>query len=143
MRLGDRFANQMGWMSKNVLIWVVFATMLAGCKADSDNIEAWKETVKGPTRLVAVIGSDHYSDDLRTQAALAIVEMDRSDVSSLTLLKEAFDQLRHEDPEAGEMIVAAMVPRLAALLAEESASDDTAALQAQVRAKDAAYLVIP
>ncbi len=133
----------MGWMSKNVLIWVVFATMLAGCKADSDNIEAWKETVKGPTRLVAVIGSDHYSDDLRTQAALAIVEMDRSDVSSLTLLKEAFDQLRHEDPEAGEMIVAAMVPRLAALLAEESASDDTAALQAQVRAKDAAYLVIP
>jgi hypothetical protein len=133
----------MGWMSKIVLICSAVALLLAGCKADSDNIETWKGTVKGPARLMAVIGSDHYSDDLRTQAALAIVEMDRNEVSGLGLLKQALDELRREDPQASEMIVAGMVPRLEALLAEESESSDNGALQAQVRAKDAAYLVIP
>ncbi len=134
----------MGWMSKIVLMCAAVATVLVGCKADSDNVEAWKRTVKGPARLMAVVGSDHYSDDLRTQAALAIVEMDRGDVSSLNLLKEALDDLRQEDPEASQTIVAAMVPRLEALLAEESThADNAAALQAQIRAKDAAYMVIP
>lgn len=131
----------MGRMSKIVLICSAVA-VLAGCKADSDNIETWKGTVKGPTRLSAVVGSDHYSDDLRTQAALAIVEMDRGDVSSLSLLKKALDALRHEDPQASEMIVAGMVPRLEKLLAAESESSDKEALSAQVRAKDAAYMVI-
>ncbi len=140
---GDWFASQMGWMSKIVLICTAVATMWAGCKADSDNIEAWKGTVKGPTRLMAVVGSDHYSDDLRTEAALAIVEMERSDVSSLNLLKQAFDELRREDPQAGETIIAGMVPLLEALLAEESAASEESSLQAQVRAKDAAYMVIP
>jgi len=133
----------MSWMGKIVLICSAVAALLAGCKADSDNIEMWKGTVKGPTRLMAVVGSDHYSDDLRTQAALAIVEMDRSDVSSLNLLKSALDELRHEDPEASKMIVAGMVPRLETLLAEEGESSDNGALSAQVRAKDAAYMVIP
>ncbi|MCZ6805440.1 MAG: hypothetical protein O7F08_00685, partial [Deltaproteobacteria bacterium] len=90
----------------------------------------------------AVIGSDHYSDDLRTQAALAMVEMDRSDVSGLNLLRGALDQLRRGDPQVSEMIVAGMVPRLEALLAEEAESSDNGALQVQIRAKDAAYMVI-
>ena len=99
----------MGWMSKIVLICSAVALLLAGCKADSDNIETWKGTVKGPARLMAVIGSDHYSDDLRTQAALAIVEMDRSEVSGLGLLKQALDELRREDPQASEMIAPALI----------------------------------
>lgn len=132
----------MGWMSKIVLVCAASVAVFAGCKADSDNIETWKGTVKGPARLSAVVGSDHYSDDLRTQAALAIVEMDRGDVSSLTLLKKALDELSHDNPQASEMIVAGMVPRLEKLLAEQSESGESEALGAQVRAKDAAYMVI-
>ena len=124
-------------MRKIVTFLVVLS--LSGCKADSDDVDAWKETIKGPGRLAAVVGSDRYSDDLRSQAALAMVEMDRNDVSGLRLLKDALDQLRREDPEASELIVTSMVPRLEALLGEQ-ADDD---LPAQIRAKDAAYMVIP
>ena len=114
-----------------------------GCKVDSDDVQAWKRTVKGPTRLVAVLGSDRYSAELRTEAALAIVEMDRSDVDALTLLKRALDDLRGEDPMASRTIVTGMIPRLKALLAGEADSKNGAPDPTQVRAKDAAYMVIP
>ncbi|MEM7437824.1 MAG: hypothetical protein AAF436_21935 [Myxococcota bacterium] len=130
-------------VGKTALRWVMVAILIAGCKANSDDVEAWKGTVKGPARLGAVVGSDRYDDDLRTQAALAMVEMERSDVNGLNLLKQALDQLRREDPEATETIVAGMVARLQALLADEKTAEDNGEYQAQIRAKDAAYMVIP
>ena len=64
MPKGDGFASRMGWTTKIiVLCWVVGVmpgVMLAGCQVDSDDVQQWKGTVKGPTRLVAVIGSDRY-----------------------------------------------------------------------------------
>ncbi len=116
------------------------SALLVGCKADYDDVEAWKGTVKGPSRLMAVVGSDRYSDDLRAQAALASVEMDRSDVNGLQLLDRTLDQLSHEDAEATGTIVTAMVPRLQGLLEADATETD---LQAQIRAKDAAYMLIP
>ena len=112
----------MGWTTKIiVLCWVVGVmpgVMLAGCQVDSDDVQQWKGTVKGPTRLVAVIGSDRYAPELRTEAALAIVEMDRNDVDALAILKGALDDLRGEDALATEAIVSGMIPRLEALLSE-------------------------
>ena len=147
MPKGDGLASRMGWTTKIIVLCSVVGVMsgvlLAGCKVNSDDVEQWKGTVKGPTRLVAVIGSDRYSRELRTEAALAIVEMDRSDVDALTLLKGALDDLRGGDAEATEAIVGGMIPRLEALLSEEPDPAASAPDPTQVRAKDAAYMVIP
>ena len=147
MPTGDGSASRMGWTTKIiVLCWVVGVmpgVMLAGCQVDSDDVQQWKGTVKGPTRLVAVIGSDRYSPELRTEAALAIVEMDRNDVDALAILKGALDDLRGEDALATEAIVSGMIPRLEALLSEEPDEAHKGPDPTQVRAKDAAYMVIP
>jgi len=147
MPKGDVLASRMGWTTKIIVLCSVVGVMsgvlLAGCKVNSDDVEQWKGTVKGPTRLVAVIGSDRYSRELRTEAALAIVEMDRSDVDALALLKGALDDLRGGDAEATEAIVGGMIPRLEALLSEEPDPAASAPDPTQVRAKDAAYMVIP
>jgi hypothetical protein len=133
----------MGWTTKMIILCSAVAVSLAGCKVDSDDVQQWKGTVKGPRRLVAVIGSDRYANELRTEAALAIVEMDRSDIDALALLKRALDDLRGQDPAASETIVGGMIPRLEALLAQEPDAADTSPDPVQVRAKDAAYMVIP
>ena len=131
----------MGWTTKILTLWTAAALLLAGCKVDSDDVQEWKETVKGPTRLVAVIGSDRYTPELRTEAALAIVEMDRSDVDALSMLKKALDDLRTDDPSSSQSIVSGMVPRLEAILISET-PDGNGPDPVQVRAKDAAYMVI-
>jgi len=131
----------MGWTTKILTLCIAAALLLAGCKVDSDDVQHWKDTVKGPTRLVAVIGSDRYSPELRTEAALAVVEMDRSDVDALALLKKALDDLRTDDPSASQQIVSGMVPRLETILANETPSTNGPD-PVQVRAKDAAYMVV-
>jgi len=90
-----------------------------------------------------VLESNRYTEELRTEAALAIVEMERSDVDALSLLNRALDELRSEDPMASRAIVSGMIPRLKALLAEEPDASEQNPDPTQVRAKDAAYMVIP
>jgi hypothetical protein len=143
MSKGDGSPSRMGRTTKIIILCSVVGVSLAGCKVDSDDVQHWKGTVKGPSRLVAVIGSDRYTLELRTEAALAIVEMNRSDVEALALLKGALDDLRGDDPAASETIVGGMIPRLEALLSEEPAEGDEGPDPAQVRAKDAAYMTIP
>jgi len=143
MPKGEGFAGRMGWTGKIVVLCSAVAVSLAGCKVDSEDVQQWKGTVKGPTRLVAVIGSDQYSPELRAEAALAIVEMDRSDVDALFLLKRALDDLRNEGSAVSESIVAGMIPRLEALLSESPGQAQTAPDPMQIRAKDAAYMIIP
>jgi hypothetical protein len=133
----------MGRTREIIVACTAVCILLGGCKVNSDDVQQWKETVKGPSRLVAVLGSDRYGTELRTQAALAIVEMDRSDVDGLSMLKEALDDLRAHDPRASETIVAGMVPRLEALLSEEPGDGGDSSNASQVRAKDAAYMVLP
>ena len=132
----------MGWRAK-IIVLCAAGALLAGCKVNSDDVQYWKDTVKGPARLSALIGSDRYSLELRTEAALAIVEMDRNDVDALSLLKKSLDDLRAEDPAASQAIVAGMVPRLQALLASEQSDESNGPDPVQVRAKDASYMVIP
>ncbi len=140
---GDGFAGRMGWTTKIVVLCSVAGVMLTGCKVDSEDVQQWKETVKGPARLSAVIGSDRYSPELRTEAALALVEMDRSDVDALALLEKSFDDLRREDRATSETIVGGMIPRLEAVLSEKPDPGAKGPDPMQVRAKDAAYMVVP
>jgi hypothetical protein len=132
------------WMLQWICAGVLACGVLTGCRVDSDEVEYWKGSVKGPTRLVALLGSDKYSNELRTEAALAMVEMDRNDVNGLALLDEALQELQQKDKPASEAIVTAMAPKLEAALAEEVPTEEGAGPpEAQVRAKDAAYMVIP
>ncbi|MGB5698191.1 MAG: hypothetical protein WBM46_21250 [Polyangiales bacterium] len=133
----------MRWTIHIMLLCGAVSAGLAGCKVGSDDVQAWKGTVKGPTRLVAVIGSDRYAPELRSEAALAIVEMDRSDVDSLALLGRALKDLRARDAAATQAIVAGMIPRLEAVLSEGPGEADAGPDPLQVRTKDAAYMVIP
>ena len=140
---GDDFSSRMGWTTKLVVLCSVVGVLLAGCKVDSDDVQQWKETVKGPTRLRAVIGSDRYSPELRTEAALAIVEMDRNDIDALSILSKAFDDLQRQDRATSETIVGGMIPRLQALLSTAPDPEAQGPDPMQVRAKDAAYMVVP
>jgi len=133
----------MGWTTKIIILCSAIGALSAGCKADSDDVQHWKQTVKGPGRLVALIGSDRYTPELRTQAALSLVEMDRSDVDGLTLVKGALDDLRADTPEVSQTIVGGMIPRLEGLLSETPDRADKSPDPTQVRAKDAAYMLIP
>ncbi|KPK15266.1 MAG: hypothetical protein AMJ62_09895 [Myxococcales bacterium SG8_38] len=133
----------MGWTTKIMVLCSAVVMWTAACKVDSDDVQEWKGTVKGPARLTAVIRSDRYSPELRTEAAMAMVEMDRSDVDGVTLLRKSLDDLQTEDPRAGQAIVTGMIPRLKALLATEPEPESGGLDPVQVRAKDAAYMVIP
>ena len=133
----------MGWTTKIMVLCSAVLLSVAGCKVNSDDVEQWKGTVKGPARLTAVLGSDRYSPELRTEAAMAMVEMDRNDVDGVALLKKSLSDLQAKDAQASQQIVTGMIPRLEALLAVKPEEESTAPDGAQVRAKDAAYMVIP
>lgn len=120
-----------------------FGVALTACAVTSEDVDEWKGTVKGPGKIVAVMVSDKYPSDLRTQAALALVEMERQDVDGVDELQGA---LQRVSPESRATIVAGMVERLEEILkgADDAApTDDNAPPDPlEVRAKDAAYLLI-
>ena len=120
-------------------------SMLSGCKVTSEDIDYWKRTQKGPGKIVAVMLADRYPSDLRTQAALALVEMDRQDPDGVALLQQTLQSLQSQDPEAVQEIVAGMVPGLLEMMSgsDENHDDSLGPPPRQTRAKDAAYLLIP
>ena len=134
-------------MSGTTSLWrgptaIAFAVIFAlGCKVGSDDVAWWKGTVKGPGKLVALIKSDRYTAELKTEAALSMVEMERADVSGLSMLAETLEQLKLEGAEELTTIADGMVPRLKTLMT--SGEQTGAPSPQQVRAKDASYVVIP
>lgn len=118
---------------------------IAGCKVTAEDIDYWKRTVKGPGKIVAVIQADRYPTELRTHAALALVEMDRQDVDGVAQLQQTLQNLQSQDEEIVEQIVAGMVPGLLEMMqgADEDHDENLGPPPRQTRAKDAAYLLIP
>jgi hypothetical protein len=113
--------------------------LLGGCKVGSDDIEYWKGTVKGPGKIVAVMLADKYPIELRTQAALALIDMERPDRDGTADLQQALQRL--EEPERSELI-RGMVPGLEQLMKQADPNAPGAASARQIRAKDAAFLLI-
>lgn len=114
---------------------------LLGCKVTADDVEEWKGTVKGPGKIVTVMLSDNYSMDLRTRAAQALVEMERSDVNGVAELKKALSRL---DDSTREEIVEGLIPELKEMMhGGDSVEGEEGPAPAQVQAKDAAYVLIP
>lgn len=128
--------------------WMVTALGLLGllslgsaCKVTEADIDTWKRTVKGPGKMVAVLLADKYSIDLRTRAAVAMVEMERQDVDGVAELQRALQQL---DGDVRNRVIEGVAEPLIELMntPEEGAEKGGAASPGQVRAKDAAFLLI-
>ncbi|MCS6797847.1 MAG: hypothetical protein NZ898_04855 [Myxococcota bacterium] len=116
---------------------------LAGCKVTRDDIEYWKGTVKGPGKIVAVLRSERYPMELRIEAALALVEMERTDIDGVARLG---DELGRLDVATRTAVVEGLVPRLEAILRGEDGSQGAGPATGvppgtQIRAKDAAFLI--
>jgi hypothetical protein len=129
------------------LALVALASALAGCKVTSEDVRSWKGTVKGPRKIVAVLKAERYPLELRTEAALALIEMERRDVDGVAQLQQAVQAVKSRSPEESQRLVDGMIPRLRELMTgadnaqehEESAGPS----DLSTRAKDAAYLLIP
>ena len=116
------------------MVFSVLALTTGGCEATAEDIERWKGTQRGPAKITSVIVDDRYSDDLRAQAAVALVEIVHWDN-----FNAAFQRLPEPQRQA---VIHAMVPRLremyergAAEATEEGPTDP------QVNAKDAMIAV--
>jgi HEAT repeat protein len=113
--------------------------LLGGCKVAAEDIEHWKGTVKGPGKIVSVMLADKYAMELRTQAALALVDMERTDRDGTAELQQALERL---DETSRLELIRGMVPGLEALM-KEGSKPDGGPTPRQIRAKDAAFLLIP
>jgi hypothetical protein len=118
--------------------WLSVLLLLGACKVGSEDIEYWKGTVKGPGKIVAVMLADKYPIELRTQAALALIDMERTDRDGTAELQQALQRL--DENERNELI-AGMVPGIEALMKQSDAATG-AATPRQIRAKDAAFLLV-
>ena len=120
--------------------------VVSGCKATAADIEQWKGTVKGPGKIVAVLQSDNYDLELRTTAALALVEMaPRTQPEPLDPVAELQRAIQRLDEGTRAEIIDSMVPGLEELMTggDSASSDSEGPPPDQVRAKDAAFLLIP
>jgi hypothetical protein len=120
--------------------WLALALCLAtaGCRVAAEDIEYWKGTVKGPGKIVAVMLAGKYPMELRTQAALALIDMQRTDRDGTADLQQALGRL---DPEERNSLITGMVPGLEELM-RKSDKPDGSVTPRQTRAKDAAFLLI-
>jgi hypothetical protein len=118
----------------------------SGCKVGQDDVDNWKGTVKGPGKMVAVMMADKYDLELRSYAALALVDMERHDVDGVAELLNALQQV---DGNTREQLIQQITPGLVELMnapSQGGAGGD--AVQPgpparQIRAKDAAFALIP
>lgn len=126
---------------RNLIFFLLFLASLGstGCRVTDSDVETWKGTVKGPAKMEAVMLADKYDLELRTRAALALVEMQRTDVDGTGKLLEALQKL---DPAMREKMLAGLVPGLTKQMNEGKVEPGQEAPPAQIRAKDAAFALI-
>ncbi len=124
---------------------------LAGCKVTEGDVDYWTGTQKGPGKIVAVLLADKYEDQLRSYAGLALVRMEprpatdtQNPVDGVSELQAAVRQLPEE---TRTRLVDLMVPDLIRMMRGEDApaaeGDENTVPRRQVRAKDAAFLLVP
>ena len=114
---------------------------LSGCKVTEQDVDTWKGTVKGPGKMVAVMMADKYGIPLRTHSALALIEMDRRDVDGVAELQNALQKLVGD---TRSQIIKGMVPGLVKQMNDKGEEGEgSAASPSQIRAKDAAFLLVP
>lgn len=125
-------------------ILVVLSMALGACRVDSTDVETWKSTVKGPAKIKAVALAPKYGPELRVQAAVALVEMDRQDVEGLTEFESTLRKLNDADRERIIEGIATKLEEAMKADGQTVAADNAEGFaDAQVRAKDAAFILLP
>lgn len=135
--------NQRSMRTLAVTLAVLLLTLFSACKVTDEDIENWKGTVKGPGKLVAVILTPKYSMELRSRAAIALVEMERNDVEGIVELQHALHRL---DEQTRTELIDTMKDPLISLMRGGAAAQPGAPTAGptplQIRAKDAGFLLI-
>lgn len=121
---------------RTFLLSIAVLLSLGACEVTPQDIETWKGTQRGPGKIVAVLISDKYPAALRTQAAVALFEMNRSDTNAMQELAGALGQIQ---PAERAQIVSGMVGRIREVLVASGERPTDLA----VRAKDAGYVIYP
>ncbi len=127
-----------------LVLAALVGTSAMGCKVTSEDIQHWQRTVKGPHKIKAVLLSDRYDTPLRTEAALALIEMDRRDPDGVAELSAAISDLHGASDPALAAIIDGMTPRLVEMMTsagDAEHDENTGPPVSMVRAKDAAFVV--
>ncbi len=124
----------------------------AGCKVTREDIDYWTGTQKGPGKIVAVLLADKYEDDLRAYAGLALVRMEprpqTETAEAIDGVSELQAAVRQLPEETRTRLVDLMAPSLIEMMRgqdapQASSGEEEGVPRRQVRAKDAAFLLIP
>jgi len=116
--------------SRLLSVWLLAAACCAtvSCRTSEADIHRWGETLNGPKKLEAVIRSDKYSMELRTEAALTLIRMkprngrrigieggeDPEQVGVIAVLTSLPKEIRAK-------LIAQLIPRLEASIRETNA----------------------
>ncbi|MBX3273521.1 MAG: hypothetical protein KF729_24875 [Sandaracinaceae bacterium] len=138
--------------SRNVVtvLSLLLCAALPGCKVTTEDIDYWMGTQKGPGKIVAVLLADKYEDELRVYAGLALVRMEPRPPSTTSEPIDGVTELqaavRRLPEETRRRIVDLMIPDLVNMMRGEDtpqATEGDAVGLLQIRAKDAAFLILP
>lgn len=121
---------------------ILLSLALSACRVNSDDVDTWKSTVKGPSKITAVALAPKYSTELRIKAALALVEMDRQDIDGLAEFEKT---LRKLDDKERQSIISGVAKGLQLIMSGKEAQpneDGENSSELQIRAKDAAFMLL-
>ena len=137
------------------LLCIISGLLASACKVTEKDVDTWRGTRKGPGKMVAVMLADKFDMPLRIYAALELVEMERQDVDGVTEMQHAIQKL---DPDTRAQLTEGLADGLIALMKKpadakehendtEGKEDEHAAPEGappphQVRAKDAAFVLV-
>ena len=78
--LHTRFLREISWANVRTAALCLAVLVASACTSvSSDNIQLWKSTEKGPTKLVAALTDASVTPKLRAEAAVALVDIGRAD----------------------------------------------------------------
>jgi hypothetical protein len=116
---------------------VLLALCLSACTLDVRDLDAFRETARGPEKLSALVHDSSRPSALRAEAALRLLDLERPELDGRALLLEGLETL--SEPER-----AALVPTLERGLSERMETPANLAPSARaVRAKDVAVRLLP
>lgn len=116
---------------------MVLTLGVGGCSLDARDLDAFRNTAAGPEKLRAVLHDPARPSTLRAEAALRLLDLERSDVDGRELL---FSSLGSLPPAARRTLV----PTLEQGLRARMATADGAVPSARaVRAKDSGVRLLP
>jgi len=118
------------------LISLMLLTVTA-CSVDSADIETWKGTQNGPKKIAGVLIDPAMPIDLRAEASLALMDINRTD-----LFIESFRKMDAADADGVILHAAPLFSSAVNPAKNNPGSAETALTPKQVHAKDGLYLML-